>query len=72
MNLKKPLGMFSEQYKEPLHCESCGGEFICGATIRGCWCMKVKLSDETRADIKSKFERCLCPKCLEQIAVDPR
>lgn len=65
MKLKNALALFSEKYKEPSVCESCGDEFICGATLKGCWCMNVKVPDEARAEMKEKFTKCLCPKCLE-------
>jgi len=68
MKAKKVLGLFSEKYKEPSVCESCGEEFSCGATLKGCWCMNVDLTDETRADLKTKFERCLCRACLEKLS----
>lgn len=65
MKLKKALGFISEKYKEMSVCESCGKEFICGATINGCWCFKVKLSEDTRKELKSEFTDCLCQNCLE-------
>jgi len=68
MKLKDALGFVSEKYKSPSVCESCGNEFICGATIRGCWCTEVKLGTEARADLRSKFTNCLCRACLEKHA----
>ena len=64
--MKKVLGLFSAAYKEPKTCEACGEEFVCGATLKGCWCMKVKLSDEVRDRLKSQFRDCLCGNCLEK------
>ena len=46
-------------------CEACGSEFACEFTIRGCWCVNIKLSDETRALLKEKYRSCLCRQCLE-------
>lgn len=66
--IRKALGIFSEKYKDPSVCESCGEEYICGATVMGCWCMSVKTSDEARAEMKQKFTKCLCPKCLGSFA----
>lgn len=66
MKLKKALGFISEKYKEPSTCESCGENFICGATLKGCWCFEVKLTDEDREELKSKFKKCLCRNCLEK------
>jgi hypothetical protein len=68
MKLKKALGFISEKYKEPSICESCGEEFICGATLKGCWCMNIELNDENRQVLKSKFNDCLCRSCLEKYA----
>jgi hypothetical protein len=65
MKLKDALGFVSEKYKTPSVCESCGNEFICGATFRGCWCTEVKLTDEVRQDLRSRFKKCLCRDCLE-------
>jgi Cysteine-rich CWC len=52
----------------PSACESCGAEFACGATLAGCWCSEIKLSDETRAELRSRFSGCLCRACLERFA----
>ncbi len=71
MKLKKALGLFSEKYKEPSVCESCGDEFICGATITGCWCMNVKVTDDARTEMKEKFDKCLCQKCLGSYSSEP-
>lgn len=55
---------------KPMICESCGDEFGCGAELKSCWCMDLKLTDETRADIKTRFETCLCKKCLEKVSTE--
>lgn len=68
MQIKKALSFISKKYKEPSTCESCGDEFICGATIKGCWCMNLKLPQEARAELKSKYNNCLCQDCLEKYA----
>ncbi|HKP35555.1 MAG TPA: cysteine-rich CWC family protein [Pyrinomonadaceae bacterium] len=49
-------------------CEACGNEFLCGASLRGCWCSEIKLSDATRADLKSQYRDCLCRECLERMS----
>jgi hypothetical protein len=51
-------------------CESCGHPFTCGATLKGCWCSEIKLSDETRAQLKSSYRNCLCRDCLEKLRQD--
>jgi hypothetical protein len=47
-------------------CEACGEEFACGATLKGCWCSEVTLSEATRAELRSQFSGCLCEKCLKE------
>jgi hypothetical protein len=64
----KALGFISLKYKSPSTCESCSDEFICGATVKGCWCMKIKLNAPVRQELKSKFKDCLCQNCLESYA----
>jgi hypothetical protein len=68
MVIKKALGVISNEYKEPEVCEACGAEFSCGISLTGCWCIKVDLNDGQRADLKSKYKKCLCPECLEAIS----
>jgi len=46
-------------------CEACGSEFACEFTLRGCWCVDIKLSDETQKLLKEKYRSCLCRRCLE-------
>lgn len=33
--------------------------------------MSVKTSDDARAEMKEKFAKCLCPKCLGSYATEP-
>lgn len=66
--LKEVLGFVSLKYKEPSACESCGEKFVCGATVRGCWCVGIEVSEQTRQTLKSKFRDCLCRNCLEHFA----
>ena len=49
-------------------CESCGSEFSCGASLRGCWCSEINLSESDRAQLQSRYRDCLCRNCLEQIS----
>ena len=49
-------------------CESCGTEFSCGASLRGCWCSEVELTDTTRAELQGQYRDCLCSVCLEKVA----
>ena len=54
--------------KEPSTCEGCGGEFTCGATLTGCWCMDVKLTADARANLRARYKACVCRACLEREA----
>jgi hypothetical protein len=49
-------------------CPACGQRFACGASLRGCWCSEVKLSDAVRAELKQRYAGCLCRACLERAA----
>jgi hypothetical protein len=64
----------SQALKRERVCESCGNEFSCGASLKGCWCSEVTVSDATRTDLQRLYKDCLCRKCLETMAakgVDP-
>ncbi|MCU1265265.1 MAG: hypothetical protein JWM21_1583 [Acidobacteria bacterium] len=54
----------------PRTCEACGKDFTCGASLAGCWCTELKLSDEARADLRSRYQNCLCRECLEKLGPD--
>ena len=47
-------------------CQACGAEFGCGALLTGCWCWKVDVPKATLADLKERYDRCLCPSCLDK------
>ena len=51
-----------------LKCESCGKEFVCGMSLKGCWCSEIDLDDQTRSDLRSKYKDCLCRECLEDLS----
>jgi len=67
-NVKKVIGLVLPQYREPSKCEACGESFTCGATLSGCWCQEIKLTDAVRTELRSRYERCLCRTCLEKFA----
>ena len=54
-------------------CPRCGARFECMAgTGRACPCAGVTLSDEQRAAIASRWEGCLCQRCLLAMQAAPR
>jgi len=62
--LQKFAAVISTRWREPSTCEACGNQFTCGATLTGCWCSEIKLSDEQRAELKGRYRNCLCRECL--------
>jgi hypothetical protein len=52
----------------PSTCEACGASFTCGASTSACWCSSVKVSENVRADLQTRYDQCLCPACLERAA----
>jgi hypothetical protein len=69
--LKNLAGIVLPVLREPSVCEACGSSFTCGAKLSGCWCTEIKLSDETRAELKSLYSSCLCRQCLERLSERP-
>ena len=47
-------------------CPRCGKTFECVHSI-DCWCVKVQLTDATKAYLKEHYSDCLCKDCLEEI-----
>jgi hypothetical protein len=48
-------------------CPACGESFACELSVaKGCWCGEIKLSDAARAELRSKYNGCLCRACLEK------
>lgn len=69
MELKETANHASTRFeREPSKCESCGEEFGCGAKLEGCWCSELSLGETTRAELRTRFQRCLCRACLERFA----
>jgi len=69
--LRNLAGLVLPVLREPSVCEACGGLFICGASLSGCWCTEIKLSEAARTDLKTRYNGCLCRECLERIAAEP-
>lgn len=69
MKLSELVGLVAARFgRGEAVCESCGGEFKCGARVSGCGCAAVQLDDATRAELRARFQRCLCRACLENYA----
>jgi hypothetical protein len=66
--LRKLAAIVSPSLRGPSACASCGGEFACGAGVAGCWCSEIKLSEATRAELRARYQGCLCRACLERFA----
>jgi hypothetical protein len=54
--------------RPPRECEACGKQFVCGASLKGCWCFGFKLSAETRRQLRERYQDCLCQDCLTKFA----
>jgi hypothetical protein len=65
VNVRKLVSIVLPQLREPSVCEACGQEFTCGASLAGCWCSDVKLSEAVRAELRTRYKSCLCRACLE-------
>jgi hypothetical protein len=52
-------------------CDACGSDFRCGVSLAGCWCSEIKLSDEARAEMRSRYRGCVCRQCLERLSEPP-
>ncbi|HWQ36176.1 MAG TPA: cysteine-rich CWC family protein [Blastocatellia bacterium] len=66
MKLPKLCHPLSIDRRESQTCEACGQSFVCGFSLKGCWCLQVKLSRATRERLKEKYRHCLCRSCLEK------
>lgn len=54
--------------RPPRECEACGQPFVCGASLKGCWCVQIKLSPEVRQQLRARYRDCLCQECLKHFA----
>ena len=66
--LRKLTEFIRPDKRPPRECEACGEPFICGASIKGCWCVQIKLSAEVRQRMRERYKDCLCSDCLERFA----
>jgi hypothetical protein len=50
-------------------CPRCGADFECKVDdLRNCDCVAVKVSLPVLKTLQSRYEDCLCPNCLREIA----
>jgi hypothetical protein len=70
--LRKLKEFIRPETRAPRECEACGKPFVCGASLKGCWCLRVKVSAEARKELSERYERCLCPECLTKFAEAPK
>lgn len=54
--------------RPPRSCEACGQPFVCGASVKGCWCFQIKLSTEVREQLRAQYKDCLCSDCLQRFS----
>jgi len=53
-------------------CPRCGGPFHCGANDpTPCACGTLKLDAALLADLRQRYDRCLCLRCLAALAEPP-
>ncbi len=48
-------------------CEKCGAKFDCYSPWGPCWCEEVKLKPEALANLRARYDDCLCPNCLAAV-----
>jgi hypothetical protein len=54
-------------FEKEKRCPKCGVAFDCGGLL-GCWCRDVKLDSAMLAALKERYNDCLCPHCLKELA----
>lgn len=53
-----------------LKCGRCGVAFTCDVG-EACWCHRVAVPAEALAEMRAKYDDCLCPGCLAALAGSP-
>ena len=67
MTLLKRIGLMLPVLRKTKACEACGESFACEISLgKGCWCGELKLSEDTRQELRAKYRDCLCRACLEK------
>jgi len=49
-------------------CPRCGASFTCSKSGK-CWCYEVSVPEKVQDSINKKYQTCLCPDCLKQVAL---
>ena len=66
--LRKLRDLILPDARDPRECEACGKPFVCGASLKGCWCFQIRLSVDARKELRERYKRCLCSACLMKFA----
>ena len=49
-------------------CSKCKKDFDCNANnINKCWCIKIKVTEDTLEKINKYYSGCICKKCFTKI-----
>ncbi|MBI9033407.1 MAG: cysteine-rich CWC family protein [Bacteroidales bacterium] len=50
-------------------CPACGKPFLCSKSGK-CWCYELYITESQREEITAKYDRCICPECLQGLSPD--
>ncbi|HEV2663716.1 MAG TPA: cysteine-rich CWC family protein [Blastocatellia bacterium] len=70
--LRKLMELILPDTRAPRECEACGKPFVCGASLKGCWCLQIKVSADALQQLREHYKRCLCLECLTKLASSSR
>ena len=45
--------------------------FGCGANSEGCWCTQVEILPPVAAELRERYDDCICPVCLTSLSAGP-
>lgn len=62
--LRELTNLILPSRREARTCEGCGQPFVCGASLKGCWCFEIKLGASARQRLRERYKDCLCRACL--------
>ena len=66
MTLVRRIGLILPVLRKGQVCEACREQFACEISLGGCWCGEIRLSENTRRELRAKYRSCLCRACLEK------